>query len=160
MTKTSYLRRALPGLLADQSGSVLVEMSLILPVLVFMVLAVLDVGILLVQDMRVADSARSGAEYGATQSTATDLAGMQNLAFASAGSVPGYNAVAQDVCTCAPGTPAISCSSSCPAYGVPARYAQVTATATLPLVFGVRGLPLAIQVRSVARIRTILNGSN
>ena len=140
-------------LLRDQRGSSMIEVSLVLPILIFLLLATVNLGLVLQQYMTVTDSARAGAEYPTNWTTSSDTAGMRNAAIASAGTIPGYNASAIVFCTCGPGGSAVSCSGSCSGYGNPAQYAQVTATASLPVLYSVAGFPAHYNVQSVARMR-------
>lgn len=142
------------NLLRTTDGTSLIELSLILPILILMLLAVLDCGLLLRQDMIVADSARAGAEYALTTTTAADTTGMHNTATLSAGDIPGYKAVPLSFCTCVAGGSTASCTGSCASGSMPIQYAQVTASANLPLLFKVQGLPATIAVQSVSRVRT------
>ena len=136
--------------LQREDGSALIELALIVPLITTMLVGVVNYGMMLQQDMQVADSARAGAEYALTPGNQTNTAQMATVATTSAGSVPGYSAVAVNVCTCAPGSAAVSCTSFCPAYGQPALYAQVTATAALPLFFN---SAITRSVSSVVRVR-------
>ena len=138
----------------------MIEMSLILPILILMLLGVVDFGLILQQAMVVQDSARTGAAYAIPYANATNTAGMVAAATQSAGAIPGYSAAATNTCACAPGASAISCSSSCPNNAHPAEYAQVTASANLPLLFGVQGFPASIPITFTARTRTAWPGPN
>lgn len=147
-------------ILKQTDGNAMIEVSLILPIIILMMLSVLDIGLVLQQYMVVADSARAGAEYATMATSAADISGMQTTAINSAGSIANYNAVAAVICSCTPGGTAVSCGGSCPGNATPAQYAQVTVTATLPLIFGVRGLPASIPVRSVVKVRTAWTGGH
>ena len=74
---------------------------------------------------------------------ATDASSIQTIASYSALGVPGFNTVVSNYCTCANGAGTVSCSShsNCGSYGIPNQYVKVTATATLPLLFKMTGLP-------------------
>ena len=134
----------------SEEGSVLVEVALIAPVIIVMILGVVNFGFMLQQDLAVADSARAGAAYALTWGNQTRTSQMAAVATVAAGSIPSYQAAATNFCTCGPGGTAISCTSSCSSYGQPTMYAQVTATATLPVLLGTgTGIP----VSSVARVR-------
>lgn len=136
--------------LRGESGNTLVELAVILPVITVMLLGVLNFGLVIANDISVADSARAGAEYAAGWGNGTNVAQMQTVARAAAGRIASYQVTAANVCNCAPGGAAVSCTSSCPGYGQPAMYAQVTATAALPLVFGTG---MTVPVKSVAIVR-------
>ena len=152
--RSEPMRSRMHNLLPKQDGSAMVEMSLILPILVLLLLAVLDCGLLLEQAMMVADSARAGAAYAIPWANAGNTAGMVAVATQSAAAIPGYSASAANVCLCSPGGAATSCASRCSNGNVPAQYAQVTATASIPLLFAVQGFPARIPVSSTARMRT------
>ena len=147
-------------LLRRQHGNAMIEMSLILPLLVLMLLAVVDVGLLLEQVMVVHDAARAGAAFAVPWANATNTAGMAAVAAQSASAIPGAAASAINVCTCSPGGAPTSCSNRCAGGNPPAEYAQVTVTAGIPLLFGVQGLPARIPVSSTARMRTAWPGPN
>ena len=134
----------------QESGSTMIELAVVLPVILVMLLGVLNYGLVLAQNIAVADSARAGAEYATGFGNGTNVQQMQAVATATAGNVPNYKVTAVNVCNCSPGGAAVSCTSSCSGYGQPATYAQVTATATLPLVFGSSA---SIPVKSVAIVR-------
>ena len=136
----------------------MIEVCLVLPILIFLLLATVNLGLILQQYMAVVDSARAGAEYPTNWATSSDTAGMQNAAVASAGNIPGYQAVATVACTCGSGGAVISCSGTCSGGTTPAQYAQVTATATLPLLYTVAGFPAHYNVQSIARMRVPWTG--
>ena len=141
----------------EQQGNAMIEVSLVLPILIFLLLATLNIGLILQQSMAVADSARAGAEYPTNWATSSDTAGMQRVAVAAAGNIPGYQAVSIVVCTCGPGGAIVPCSSTCSGT-IPAQYAQVTATANLPLLYSVAGFATHYNVTSVARMRVPWTG--
>ena len=143
-------------------ANAMIEVSIVLPIIILLMLGALDYGLLLQQYMRIVDSARAGAMVGTMKGQTNNLTAMQAAATAAAPGIAGYSATAINVCTCAPGSAVVSCSAgSCPGYGNsgnPAEYAQVTATATLPMIFGLRGLPASYPVKSVARVRVVWTG--
>lgn len=151
--KTSFRR-----LLRDRQGNALIEVSLVFPILLFILLATINIGLILQQYMAVVDSARAGVEYPTNWATSSDITGMQNAAVTSAGNIPGYQAVSSILCTCGPGGSNVSCTGTCPGYGHPAQYAQVTATASLPVLYSVTGFPAHYNVQSVARMRVPWTG--
>ncbi len=139
----------------DEQGSSLIELSLILPILLLMLLGVVDFGLVFSRYMIVIDSTRAAAERATIYGQQINTSQVQTFARQFAAGVPGYSASAVVVCTCNPGGSAISCTSSCGGtITSPLQYMQVTATASLPLVFGVTGLPTSLPVKSVATIRT------
>jgi Flp pilus assembly protein TadG len=140
-----------------EDGNALVEASLILPVMVLMLLACLDFGVILQKDAIVVDSARAAAQYATLQGISTNLTAIQNVASTSAASISGYHAVAADVCTCGPGGAVVACTSttSCSGYGTPSEYVTVTASASIPLLFAIRGFPITLPVQSIAGTRVV-----
>ncbi len=147
MNRTPFLR--------DEQGSSFIELALILPILLVMLLGVVDFGLVFSQYMTVIDSARAAAEYTTIYGQEANTSKVQTFAGQFAAGIPGYGVSAALVCTCNPGGGSIGCLSSCGgAVTTPLQYTQVTATATLPLIFGVSGFPARIPVKSVAIIRT------
>lgn len=142
----------------QEGGNAIIEVSLILPILVLMLLAVVDLGLVLEQAMIVADSARAGAEFATPWANAANTSGMAAVAAQSAVGVAGYSAAAVNVCTCAPAGQAVSCNNRCSSGAAPAQYAQVTGSASVPLIFGIQGFPAAIPVSSTATVRTVWTG--
>jgi len=157
MTKPTLSR-----LLGRQDGNALIEVALLLPIIILMMLAVLDYGVLLNWDLRVADSARSAAEAATFRGFAANTALAQLVGTSSTAGIPNYSITAVNYCTCANGVGTASCSnhSSCGGYGIPNQYMKVTASATLPLLFGIKGFPLNIKVTSVAIARTAWTGTS
>ncbi len=143
----------------EQNGSAQIEFALMFPVMLVMLLGAINFGVILMQDIRVVDSARAGAEYGMLRAHTTDLTGIQNVAKASAAGIPNYAVTAVNYCSCFNGT-AISCGSytACGVYGLPNVYVKVTSTATLPLLSS--HLPVSINVQSVALVRTAWTGGS
>ncbi len=149
------MHRPSAALASGEQGSSTIELALILPVLITMLFGVLDFGLILSRDMTVIDSARAAGEYATIYGQRANSTQVQTFATQFATGIHGYTATAALVCTCSPGGAAVDCLSSCPSgITTPLQYMQITATATLPLVFGIHGLPAGIPVKSVAYIRT------
>ena len=68
----------------SESGSALIEFSLMLPVLVFLFVGIADYGLEMQQAMQIMEAATAGASYGAINGNQKDLVGMQNAAKNSA----------------------------------------------------------------------------
>ena len=104
--------------------------------------------------MAISESTRVGAQY-ASLATST-LAGIQTAAKNAAANIPGYTVAVTEGCLCGSQAGAAACSGdgSCIS-GSPITYITITATATLPLLFGVKGLPASMPARSVMRIRSV-----
>ena len=140
----------------------MVEAALVVPMFTLLILAVADFAVLLNQYLRVADSARAEAVSGTVRAYATDPSVLNLVGNNSSAGIPGYSVAAVNYCTCANGSLVVSCSShlNCGPYGIPNQYVQVTAKASLPLLFGVQGFPAKINVQSVAIARTAWTGTN
>ena len=149
-------------ILRRQDGNALIESAIIMPVVILMMLAVLDFGLVLNQDLRVADSARSAAVAASARFFATDTSVLQAVGSYSTFGIPNYKINVTYYCTCANGVGTASCSdhTSCGTYGIPNQYVKIVATATLPLIFKVNSFPASINVQSVAIARTPWTGTN
>ena len=145
-----------------KDANALIEVALFFPILTLLLLGVLDFGVILNQDLRVADSARSAASAATTLAWANNLNYVNLIGNSSAGGIPGYSITSVQYCLCAPGSGQIACSShsACGSYGIPNQYVQVTATARLPLLFSIKGFPTSYNVKSVAIARTPWTGTN
>jgi Flp pilus assembly protein TadG len=135
----------------SQEGSTLVELALILPVLTLMLLCVLDANMVVQGSMTVTDSTRAAAQYAALSNST--LSGVVAAAKNAAAGIPGYNVTASDSCTCGSSAGSSACSNGTCGSGTPIKYVTITATATLPILFSVKGFPASIPVRSVMRVR-------
>ncbi len=143
-----------------EEGSALIELSLILPVLLLMLLGVLDYGLVFQQYMTLNDSVRATAYYATMYGDAADTGTMVTLATQFAATVPNYNATATVVCSCTPGGAIVDCTSAyCSGtIAAPRQYTQITATATLPLLFRITGLPVGIPVTSTTMVPISFRG--
>ena len=148
--------------LRRQDGTAMIETALILPVMVLMLLSVADFAFLLNSYLRVADSARATAQAATVRAYATNTSVLTLIGMNSTPAIPGYSLAITYYCTCANGTPTVSCSShtNCSSYGIPNQYVQATAKASLPLLFGVKGFPATFSVQSTAIARTAWTGTN
>ena len=125
----------------QESGSALIEFSLMLPVLVFLFVGIADYGLEMEQAMQIMEAATAGASYGAINGNQKDLVGMQNAAKNSATGVHGFSVTASDVFTCTPGGTAVTSSTTCTGYGTPIEYVKVATSATVPTLLTFPGMP-------------------
>lgn len=140
-------------LLGQESGSALVEFSLLLPMLVYLFVGIVDYALETEQTMQIMEAATAGASYGAINGNQKDFAGMQTVARNSAAGVPGFNVVASNVFTCNPqGTPVTS-ATTCAGYGTPIEYVKVTTSATIPTLLPFPGLPTSLTLQETASYR-------
>jgi Flp pilus assembly protein TadG len=145
------LRDGMPWL-RNESGSALLELSLILPLMILMLAGVFDLGLGIQQSLLVSEAARAGTAFGQIPGNDTNLTGMQQAATAAAGSLQSFTATASEWCSCSPNGAVISCNSSCPA-GNPVTYVQVKTSAVLPSVFNYSGLPTILDLSGFSAVR-------
>ena len=143
--------RALPDL-RSESGSSIIELALVLPLLCVLLVGVVDMGRAFYAAMELSSAASAGAVYG-TQNP-TDTGGMQKAALLDAGDITGMTATATYGCECPDGTSASpSCSSvpSCSRGWI--YYVQVnTALKYVPL-FIYPGVPSSLALAGSAHMR-------
>ena len=123
------------NLIRSESGNALIEFALILPIFCLIVLGAVNYSLRLQAAMTIEDAATAGAAFGAIPGNQADLAGMQNIALNAASSLTGMTATANQLWTCTPGGSAVTSATTCPGYGTPIQYVQVTTMASLPALF-------------------------
>ncbi|MGH7984790.1 MAG: TadE/TadG family type IV pilus assembly protein [Candidatus Binataceae bacterium] len=138
------------------------ELALIVPAMVFALLAAVEMGRLGYLAMTVDDAARAGAQYGAENyTTDADFSGMRQAAINDAsnidgadwwGSSAGFSASAINFCQCADGTN-VSCASGSCSSGVPAIFVQVKTQANYVPMFDYPGLPAHFTLKGSATMR-------
>ena len=134
------------------SGSALLEFSLVLPVMILMLVGVVDLGFGIQQSMIVSQAAHAGTSYGLIAGNDTNIVGMQQAALVAGSSLQSFTATASEWCTCAPKGAAVGCSSACPS-GSPLAYVQVNTSATLPALFNYTAFPVAFNLSGSSAIR-------
>ena len=137
----------------SESGSALLELSLVLPMVLFIFLGIVDIGLAISESMTVEDAARAGAEYGALIGNETNITGMQNAASVAANGLPGFQATATSWCSCSPNGSVVSCSSTCSGSTNPLQYVQVQTGATVNAIYGYPGLPASFALTGFAALR-------
>ena len=148
------LRRALGKcFLADQSGSSLVELGVLLPAILAIILAVAEVAVYIQRSIVVVEAASVGVRFGVIAGNATNTAGMIQAAQNASGNLSGFTATAKSFCSCSPGGAQISCSSSCGSAAAISHYVQVTTTAAVPGIFHIAVLPSSISPLAVSTMR-------
>jgi Flp pilus assembly protein TadG len=128
-SRDRLLRRLAP----QESGNVLIEFALALPVLCLMLVGGFDIGRYALQKSAVAQGARAGAQYGVFNPT--DSANI-NATAESASGLSGVTATNTLFCECTAGT-SISCSTtSCSSGQPPTRYITVSTSKAYSSVAG------------------------
>jgi Flp pilus assembly protein TadG len=136
----------------SEEGASLVEVGLVLPTLLFIVLATVDFARGYYFANEVAGGARAGAVYGTT--SPTDSTGISNAVKTNAKDVSDISASSSWGCECSDGTSAsASCSSapSCSANIV--YYVKVTATASYTTMIPWTGIPSSLTLSSTSEMR-------
>ncbi len=140
-------------LVGPESGSALVEFTLILPILVLLLLGVADFGLALQQAMVAADAAHAGALWATQAGLNATNANLQNAAAAVGGSqvtvdTANTNFVYACSITAAKTTSQPTCSS-----GSLMTWAQVNTYIRVPALFGYPGLPTSFTLSGSSMIR-------
>jgi Flp pilus assembly protein TadG len=138
--------------LGDESGSALIELAMLLPVLTGFFLGGVGLSFAISEAMTVSQAAEAGALYGSLAGNNTDLSGMQNAATNAAGGLSGFQAVATNFCSCTAGGSVVSCSSSCPS-GTQFEYVKVQTSATVPMLTQFPGLGSAANLSGLSVLR-------
>lgn len=140
-------------LLRSENGSVLLEFSLILPIIIFMYIGIINLGVAVEQSIVVSEAAEAGTRYGTLSSKSADLTGMQNAATAAASGLSGFSATATSWCSCVPAGAVVNCSNTCPNSNTPDKYIQVQTSATVPALANYPGLAASFALRGFSAMR-------
>jgi len=141
----------------SESGSALAEIALVLPVLVLLLIALVEVGRFGNYTILVGNAARAGVAYGAQNTvTAADIAEMQNSALRDGQNITGLTATASNFCQCSDGT-ASSCLATDCSTSHRVIFVQVLTSATVPSLTNSSFLPaslrsMTIQGKAVMRV--------
>ncbi|MEA2787106.1 MAG: hypothetical protein QOF71_3210 [Candidatus Eremiobacteraeota bacterium] len=139
-----------PHVLAkDDDGAALTEIVIVLPLLVLLLIALIEVGRYGNTMIVVGNAARAGVQYGAQNLvTAADLTGMRNNALNDAPGITGLTATASNYCECADGSASTCLPTDCAA-SHRVVYVQVLTTATMPSLTNFAGLPASLRTITV-----------
>ena len=140
------------GFNANEEGSSLIEISLLLPIIVLILLSATQVGLYIQRTLVVIEAASVGARFGIISGNAGNMNGMVQAAQSASDGLSGFNAIATTFCSCSPGGALVSCSSSCSS-GAVSHYVQVTASATIPAILQVTGLPASMHPAATSTMR-------
>lgn len=144
--------RAVVPLQKDESGSSLVELALLFPLLLLLLVGAVDLGRAFYVAIEVSSAASAGALYG-TQNP-TDTTGMQHAAALNAPDLTGIVSVASYGCECSDGTSAsASCSTTPTCSQDVIQYVQVTTSFTYVPVVRYPGVPSSFALHGKARLR-------
>ena len=139
--------------MSSRRGFASIEFALILPLLLFLVAAVVDYTLLMRAAIAVGDAARAGAEFGSiSTANAANTSGIQTAALNAAPDISGLTASAAKVCSCSNGN-TVNCSGgTCPS-GPVRTYVQVTVKTTVSAMFTYPQLGYTGAVKAMATMR-------
>ena len=140
---------------ANDEGSALAEMAIILPMLALLIAGSIEVGRYGYYSIVVGNAARAGVQYGAqTLGTAADDAGMRASALNDGQHLTGLDATASHTCRCADGTASNCASGDCPT-SHRIVFVQVAATGTFGSLLNYPGLPASVRTITVNNTATM-----
>jgi Flp pilus assembly protein TadG len=145
--------RQLIGSLRSEQGASLVEVGLVLPMLLFIVLATVDFARGFYYANEVAGGAHAGAVYGSQN--LSDTTGISNAVKYDAPDVSDISVSSSWGCECSDGTSAsVSCASapSCSGSSI-VNYVRVTATASYTTLLPWTGIPSTLTLSSISEMR-------
>ena len=160
-TSNLSLRPKLRNRLNGESGTSLVELGLITPVLLLLLLGIIEIGRYAELSIQVTNAARAGAQYGAQNlATAADNNGIKNAALNDAqitgltvsGPSDGYLG-GYVLCGCSDAAPSGTCPASCSGNNYGIVYVQVNTSGTFRSLFSYPGIPSSITLRGTDQIR-------
>jgi Flp pilus assembly protein TadG len=142
--------------LTSDSGSSLIEMSLVLPVLFLLLIGVVDFGRAYYLAIEVSQAAHTAALYGSQNPS--DITGIQNAAVADAPDVPSFSTSSVTVtsgCECSDGSSPVANCATNPACGglMTVDYVQVKTSVSYSAMFPYPGIPSPLTLSGSARMR-------
>jgi Flp pilus assembly protein TadG len=137
------------------TGSAIVELAVVGPLMVLMFLGTADFGRVLYTSIILSHAARAGAQYGAqTNGTTGDTAGIEQAAEEEAADIGTISVTSSRVCECT-GAGSVSCTTTtCSGgYGVPRVFVQVTASTTFQTIVPYPLIPNTVPLSITAKVR-------
>ena len=149
--------RSLSTIKSRQSGSAIIEMALLFPLLVLMLCGTMDFARAFYAGIAVASAARAGVQFGAlSPSNAGKLTSMNAAAVADASGqgLTTVTPVSRTYCTGAASTTEVSCTSATVCgTAVPSGYVETTVAYTFNTIVPYPGIPQSVVLTRVARLR-------
>ena len=125
------------------TGNMMIEFALALPVLSVMLIGMLDLGRYAIDKSSILQAARAGAQYGVVASNAGVLSAADlnsvNTTAQSSTSLTGVTATNSVFCECTSGV-TVACNSTCTGGNIMKHYLTVTTTRAFTSVAGAAGL--------------------
>jgi Flp pilus assembly protein TadG len=148
------LSRLFHGLERD-TGTSLIELAIVLPVLLLLLVGAVDFGRAYYLEIEVAHAAHAAALYGSQNPT--DTVGMQNAAVADAADVPNFSTssvTASYGCECSDGSsPVVGCTAAPACSTNIVNYVQVDTSVTYNAILPYPGIPSPLTLRGSSRMR-------
>lgn len=139
----------------SDSGTSLIELALVLPVLLLLLTGAVDFGRAYYLDIEVTHAAHAAALYGSQNPS--DTVGMQNAAVADAVDVPTFSTSSVSVsygCECSDGSSAVVGCTTAPICSTNiVSYVQVDTSMTYSAMLPYPGIPSPLTLRGTARMR-------
>jgi Flp pilus assembly protein TadG len=146
-------------LLRSESGASIVEFAILLPVMVFLLMGVIEIGRYTYLAILAANAARAGAQYGSQNTTtADDITGMSEAATNDEGAVPQFSPSPTPLCSTNGGATLSACAAAEGSNGPPAGtiyYVQVVVTGKFTTLFHYPGIPTNIPITGSATMRVV-----
>jgi Flp pilus assembly protein TadG len=139
----------------DKAGVAGIELALAAPMLVLLMTAGYDFGMMLFEQHRLTAAARAGVQYGIqSSSTWTDTTDITAAVRADAGDTTSSLTVTPTTCTCPGGTSPCSTAAACSGSAVSGTYVKVTVSEsyTTLVTYPFLGSPVTITGQALIRI--------
>lgn len=136
----------------SKSGAAMLELIVALPILILISIGVMDYGRVYFTSVAVANAARAGAEYGTSEvANQKDSINIVNFAKLDGAEVAPITVTEKTFYMC--GSTLVAASATCPGYGPPRVYVQVTASKVVTMLLRYPGLPGTVTVSRTATFR-------
>ena len=153
-TMRQTLRRFLGRSEMGIEGVAAIEFAIFAPVLIFMMLCVLDLGIGIYRKMQVQNAAQAGAEYAMVHGFTAALVSSAALSTTSFSGISASPSPIQ-FCGCASstGVTSIACNSTCSGGSTPGTYITVSTQGTYNTLFSYPSMPTTFNFTAQSTVR-------
>jgi Flp pilus assembly protein TadG len=139
----------------SESGTSMIEFALVLPVLVFLMIGLIEVGRYTFFGILAANAARAGVQYGAQDLYhAQDTSGMKNAALADGQNLTQWTATPSYLCSVNGGSLQTCNTSSIPPSGT-VYYVKVAVSGSFRSLLNYPGIPNNVPINGSAVMRVI-----
>jgi Flp pilus assembly protein TadG len=141
--------------LRSESGTSLIEFAITVPVLIFMLIGLIEVGRYAYFSILAANAARAGVQYGAQDRIkAEDVAGMKAAALLDGQNIANFTASPAPLCSQNGGAPQTCTTAGTPTSGT-VYYVKVQVNGTFTSLLNYPGIPTNVPVSGSAIMRVI-----